>query len=137
MSHPEGQVQKNWTSIKVFHLTVAFENSKQHEANFEFAAFNGNLSSLYNWSVIYFWFSFLKISFNFLYSHYFYLLLKIVLNSGNNGKNSFHYDHIVCNDKNFDFCLEMKFHCNGNEVTKFANLKEESTKCRWFLLPML
>ena len=23
----------------------------------------------------------------------------------------------------------MKFHCNGNEVTKFANLKEESTKC--------
>ena len=23
----------------------------------------------------------------------------------------------------------MKFHCDENEVTKFANLKEESTKC--------
>ena len=23
----------------------------------------------------------------------------------------------------------MKFHCNENEVTKFVNLKEESTKC--------
>ena len=23
----------------------------------------------------------------------------------------------------------MKFHCNGIEVTKFANMKEESTKC--------
>ena len=50
-------------------------------------------------------------------------------NSGKNRKNSFHYEHIVCNDEIFDFCLEMKFHCNGNEVTKFANLKEESTKC--------
>ena len=36
---------------------------------------------------------------------------------------------MVCKDKNFDFCLEMKFHCDGNEVTKFVNLKEESTKC--------
>ena len=59
----------------------------------------------------------------------FIFILPFILYSGNNGKNTFHYDHIVCNDKNFDFCLEMKFHCDENEVTKFANLKEESTKC--------
>ena len=51
-----------------------------------------------------------------------------ILNLGNNGKITFHYDDIVCSDKIFDLCLEMKFYCNGNNVTKFANLKEES-KC--------
>ena len=57
-----------------------------------------------------------------------YVISILLLNSGNNGKNTFHYDFIVCNDKTFDLCLEMKFHCNGNSVTKFANLKEVS-KC--------
>ena len=56
-------------------------------------------------------------------------LLAMNTTQANNGKNSFHYDHIVCTDEIFDFCLEMKFHCNGNEITKFAILKEESTKC--------
>ena len=57
------------------------------------------------------------------------MVIILILYSANHGKNTFHYDHIVCNDKNFDFCLEMKFHCDENEVTKFVNLKEESTKC--------
>ena len=68
-------------------------------------------------------------------------ILSFVLNLGDNGQNTgviteplrfipntFHYDHIVCDDQNFDLCLEMKFHCNGNDITKSAHLKEVS-KC--------
>ena len=68
-------------------------------------------------------------------------ILSFILNLGDNGQNArviteplrfipntFHYDHIVCNDKNFDLCLAMKFNCNGNGVKKLANLKKVS-KC--------
>ena len=57
-----------------------------------------------------------------------FLILSFTLNLGNNGTNTFHYGHIICNDNNFDFCLEMIFHCNGNDITTFAYLKEVS-KC--------
>ena len=57
-----------------------------------------------------------------------FFILSFTLNLGNNGKNTFHYGHITCNDNDFDLCLEMIFHCNGNDITKFVYLKEES-KC--------
>ena len=37
-----------------FYFAVVFEITKQHEANFKFAAPYGDLSNIYNWSVIFF-----------------------------------------------------------------------------------